>query len=85
MGFAAWGVYGLLSKVLVGMDAFRVLAGDGVSVSLSYTGNALAAVIAIGVAVVVYAVLIVVTRAISRDDLSLMPKGEKIAKLLRIR
>lgn len=85
MGFAAWGVYGLLSKVLVGMDAFRVLAEDGAAASLSYTGNALAAVVAIGVAVVVYAVLIVVTRAISSDDLSLMPKGDKIAKLLHIR
>lgn len=85
MGFAAWGVYGLLSKVLVGMDAFRVLTEDGAAASLSYTGNALAAVVAIGVAVVVYAVLIVVTRAISSDDLSLMPKGDKIAKLLHIR
>ena len=34
---------------------------------------------------VVYLVLVVALRAISREDLSLMPKGDKIAKLLRIR
>ena len=32
----------------------------------------------------VYAVLILVFKIVSRDDLSLMPKGDKIAKLLRI-
>jgi stage V sporulation protein B len=36
------------------------------------------------VAVVVYGVLVVALRAISRDDLSLMPKGDKIARLLRL-
>ena len=40
---------------------------------------------AIAVAVVVYAVLILLTRAISKDDLALMPKGERIARLLRVK
>ena len=44
----------------------------------------LGAVAAIVVAVTVYAVLVVSLRAISRDDLALMPKGDKIAKLLRL-
>ena len=39
---------------------------------------------AIGVAAVVYFALILFTRAISREDLSLMPKGDKIAKVLHI-
>ena len=39
---------------------------------------------AIGIAVIVYGVLVVALRAISRDDLALMPKGNKIAKLLRL-
>jgi len=47
--------------------------------------NTLATVGAIGLAVVIYAVLIFALRAISREDLSLMPKGEKIAKILHIR
>lgn len=46
--------------------------------------NSLGVLGAIGVAVVVYGVLIVTLKAISRQDLSLMPKGEKIAKLLRL-
>ncbi len=51
---------------------------------LSRTGNALMTLGAIGVAVIVYGVLVVALRAISRDDLSLMPKGDKIARLLRL-
>ena len=47
-------------------------------------GNTLSTMAAIGVGVVVYAVLVVVLKAISREDLSLMPKGDKIAKLLRL-
>ena len=48
-------------------------------------GNTLAVAGAIVVAVVIYALLVVVLRIVSRDDLSLMPKGEKIARLLHIR
>lgn len=51
---------------------------------LSRTGNALITLGAIGIAVIVYGVLVVALRAISRDDLALMPKGDKIAKLLRL-
>ena len=40
---------------------------------------------AIAVAGVIYLVLILVTRAISREDLALMPKGDKIARLLHLR
>jgi stage V sporulation protein B len=36
-------------------------------------------------AVVVYAVLIIVTRAITKEDMMLVPKGEKLAKILKIR
>ena len=39
---------------------------------------------AILIAVIIYAVLVVALRAISREDLSLMPKGDKIAKSLRL-
>ena len=49
------------------------------------SSNTLATVGAIGFAVVVYAVLILALRAISPDDLSMMPKGDKIGKILRIR
>jgi stage V sporulation protein B len=73
MGFAAWAVYGLLSKVLS--------HGGG----LTGMANAVSVLAAIAVGGVVYLALILVTRAISRDDLSLMPKGDKLARLLRVR
>ncbi len=47
-------------------------------------GNSLSTLIAICVGVVVYAILILALRAISPDDLALMPKGDKIAKFLKI-
>ena len=46
-------------------------------------GNTLALVVAIGGAVVIYLILVLALRAMSRDDVMLMPKGEKIAKILR--
>ena len=50
-----------------------------------HMGNTLSVGGAIVVGVIVYVILVVALRAVSRDDLSLMPKGVKIAKLLRIR
>lgn len=68
MGAAAWAVYGLVSMVL----------GDG------WSCMALAMLCGVGVAVAVYLVLIIVTRAITMEDMKLIPKGEKLAKLLHI-
>ena len=39
----------------------------------------------VGVAVVVYFVLVIVTRAVTLEDMKLIPKGEKIAALLHIK
>ena len=47
-------------------------------------GNAIATLGGIGIGVVVYVVLIVALKAISKDDLSLMPRGDKLAQILRI-
>ena len=41
--------------------------------------------VAIIVALAVFVVLIIVTRTITMDDMKLVPKGEKLAKILRIR
>ena len=49
-----------------------------------FLGNTLSTLGAICVGVLVYAVLVVALRTISREDLSLMPKGDKIAKILRL-
>lgn len=81
MGAAAWAVYGLLSRVL--SHAQVTEAGETVR-TLSWTGNAAAALAAILVAAVVYGALIIALHAISKDDLALMPKGGKLARLLRL-
>ena len=81
MGGAAWAVYGLLSRVLTAEQVNE--AGETIRV-VSRMGNALGIFLAIAVAGVVYLVLVIALRAISRDDLALMPKGDKLARLLRL-
>jgi stage V sporulation protein B len=73
MGFAAWLVY----------PAFLGLLGAGPQPDRFTTLVAMAGSIAI--AALVYFILTIVTRAITLEDMKLIPKGEKIAKLLRIR
>ena len=51
---------------------------------VSRTGGAIATLGAIGVAGVIYLTLIIALRAITREDLSLMPKGAAITRLLRL-
>ena len=69
MAIAVWNVYALLERVLAD----------------SYLMNAVATAAAILAGVVVYLVLVLALRVISHDDLALMPKGEKIAKILHIK
>lgn len=51
---------------------------------VGHLGNTLAVAGSILVGVAVYGALVILLKAVSRDDLTLMPKGEKIARLLRI-
>lgn len=81
MGGAAWAVYGLLSRILSSEQVDQ--AGQTVR-AVSRMGNAAGIFLAIAVAGVVYLVLVIALRAISRDDLALMPKGDKLARLLRL-
>lgn len=69
MGASAWASYGLLSRVLSG----------------SYAACALATLLAIGVAVVVYAILVLALKMVTAEDLRMIPRGEQIAKRLHIR
>lgn len=100
MGGAAWAAYGLGSKLLMklcaigvqGNNLLMMLTGklcviDEITeqvLGLSRAGNGLMTLGAICVGMVVYGVLVVTLRGISRDDLSLMPKGDSIARLLRL-
>ncbi len=78
MGLATWATYGLSCKILLLLPHFQ--NGD----ALSWSGNALATLISIGLSVILYFALIILLRAISKSDLALMPKGDQIAKLLRL-
>lgn len=70
MAFAARGVYALCAH-------FIVLASERLTLLLCVG-------ISIGIAVVLYAVLILSLHCIRRSDLELLPKGDKIARLLHI-
>ena len=85
MGLGAWAVDGLMSKLFEATGIF--MSADPVThevLGLSRTGNAAATLLAILVAVVIYGVLVIALRAITKDDLMLMPKGEKIARMLHL-
>ena len=70
MGAAAWAVYGLASRAL--MRTGRV-------------GMLLAMFAAMAVAVVVYVVCVVLTSAVTKADMELIPGGAKIAALLKMK
>ena len=85
MGLGAWAVHGLMSKLFEATGIF--MSADPVThevLGLSRTGNAAATLLAILVAVVIYGVLVIALHAITKDDLMLMPKGEKIARMLHL-
>ena len=85
MGASAWAVYALASRVLH-VPSFREMS------DLVRSGHPVARIpmlaamcAAIAVAVAVYAVMIIVTRSVTMEDMKLMPKGERLARLLHIR
>ena len=73
MGAAAWAVYGIAAKLL------------HVAVAESRLPVLLAMGLAIAAAVVVYVVMVVVTKSVTLEDMKLIPKGEKLARLLHIK
>ena len=73
MGVAAWAVYGL---------ALRLVLRPGAPERLPML---LAMVAAIVVAVAVYALMIGLTRAVTMEDMALIPKGEKLGRILHLK
>lgn len=73
MGACAWAVYGLLSAY-----GGSLFSGGRIQMALSMG-------IAIIAAIVIYFILIVVTGTITREDMALVPKGEKIANILHLK
>lgn len=71
----------LLASVLMGIAAivaYRVLQG-------LLSSQRIVCLLAIAVAAVVYLIFVIVLKIITLEDCMLLPKGEKIAKILRIR
>ena len=71
----------LAAAAIMGVGAFFACRGIqilGLSAKLACLGG-------VAVGATVYAVLVIVLKAITYDDCMLLPKGEKIAKILRIR
>jgi stage V sporulation protein B len=71
----------LLASLIMGGAAWAVYG----LVYQTTASNTLGVGAAILVAVVVYALLVVLLQVLNRDDLSLMPKGDKIARILRVK
>lgn len=69
----------LLSGVLMGAVAYMA---NGVL--QTYLGGSLACLVSIAAAVVVYVIFVISFRVITYEDCMLLPKGEKIAKILRV-
>ena len=42
------------------------------------------AVLAVGAGVVLYLLFVILLKAITREELELVPKGDKLAKILRV-
>ena len=72
MGAAAWAIYGIAARVLH-VESVRSITG------------LIAFCAGVAVAVIVYVVMVIVTRSVTLEDMKLIPKGEKIAKLLHIK
>lgn len=70
MGAAAWAIYGLCSRFIGAASWSRI---------------ALCMLAAIAVAVIIYLVSTIALRSITKEDMKLIPGGEKIANLLHIR
>ncbi|MCD8335371.1 MAG: polysaccharide biosynthesis protein [Clostridiales bacterium] len=70
----------LLASVIMGGAAWAIYG----LVHRATGSNTLGVAVSILAAVVIYVVLIIALRVLNKDDLSLMPKGDKIGRLLHI-
>ena len=69
MGLSAWAVYGLGSR-FIGVDSWFKMA--------------LCMLLGVGCAVVVYFISAICLKAVTREDMKLIPGGEKLAKILHM-
>ena len=75
MGVAAWAVWSLLHGVMGGITT--EIMNRPVNILLPFG-------VAVATGVIVYLIMVIALRAITLEDMKMLPKGEKIAKLLHI-
>lgn len=73
-----------IPSLVMGLVAFGVYSGAVLALGEGKLIMALSMCAAIAAAVVVYAVAVIKLRVITADDMKLIPKGEKLAKLLHM-
>jgi stage V sporulation protein B len=85
---AAWASYGLLCRGiekilprLTDMSFFSTSIGEKIGTYVLNT-NTLSAMLSVLIAVIIYAISLLLARAITKDDVIGLPKGKKIAKTL---
>ena len=87
MACACFGIFTLVSELNI-ISALSELFSGSLNFSFALSeqlSNGLFLLLAVIVGVTVYGFLIVVSKTITMDDMKLVPKGAKIAKLLKIR
>ena len=72
MGVGAWAVYGLIEKLIFKNELGRITM-------------LLDMVVAIAAAVVIYVAMIVLTGAVTQEDMSMIPGGAKLGRLLHLK
>ncbi len=70
MGAAAWGIYSLCGRILPGNSRIGMLLAMAVSIL---------------VAVIVYLAAVILSRSVTKEDMNLIPGGEKVARFLHMR
>lgn len=73
MGVCAYSLYGLFYRA-----SFQILASERLV-------STIALIFTVVVSVVVYFMLIVLTRAVTKEDMKYVPKGDKLAEILKIK
>lgn len=78
-------VIGMAIRPLLASVVMGVLSGGIYVLLAGAVGSKIAVIIAVVAAVVIYVFAALLTKAITRDEVVRMPKGEKIAALLRLK
>lgn len=69
-----------IASAIMGAVAFGVYK-LGMTIHI---GNAISTILAIGIAVVIYAILVILFKVLNRDEIKQLPYGNKICKILKI-